>query len=89
MALYATTAVGVMIVVLNIVLKLAIAKIINDMRIFSKSEEKIFAMVAVTIIQFVNTGLILFIREAVNEVYDRLNFLKEDELRSLTVQFYA
>ena len=42
-------------------------------------------MVAVTIIQFVNTGLILFIREAVNEVYDRLNFLKEDELRSLTV----
>jgi hypothetical protein len=33
MALYATTAVGVMIVVLNIVLKLAIAKIINDMRI--------------------------------------------------------
>ena len=42
-------------------------------------------MVAVTIIQFVNTGLILFIREAINEVNNRINFLKENELSSLTL----
>jgi hypothetical protein len=39
-----------MIVVLNIVLKFATEAIIFDMKIASKSEEKIYAMLAVTII---------------------------------------
>ena len=47
-----------MIVFLNIVLKFATQAIILDMKIASRSEEKLYAMLAVTIIQFVNTGLI-------------------------------
>lgn len=47
---------------LNLVLKFTIQGLINDMKIVSKTEERIYAMVSVTLTQFVNTAAILAVR---------------------------
>jgi hypothetical protein len=49
-------------VAINIVLKFSIAGFIGGMKLRNKSEEAIYAMLAVTLTQFFNTGVLLFVR---------------------------
>jgi len=61
---------GYFIVSINIVLKFSIAGFIGGMKLRNKSEEAIYAMLAVTLTQFFNTGVLLFVRNYSASYYE-------------------
>lgn len=78
-----------MIVVLNMILKFSTEGMIKDMKVDSRSEEKIYAMFAVTLTQFVNTGFVLFAREVFLSLGTGLSSMEHDNKKSISVLFYA
>jgi hypothetical protein len=54
---------GLIIVMINFVLKYQIASLVTDMRLVSKTEEKVYQMLGVTLMQFFNTAIIIFFLE--------------------------
>ena len=52
---------GILIIIMNFVIKIQIQSLVESMKIVSKTEEKIFQMIGVTFMQFFNTAIILFL----------------------------
>lgn len=82
---YANLALSVVIIFINLIIKFQITGLIRKMKLPSQSEEAVYAMIAITLMQFFNTAVLLLVRLYLETNQESLFSL---DVQSITVYWY-